>query len=48
MRNADREPFLSFGKNAGVPIAKLDRGYIEWMLEQNFPEDTKSVLRDLM
>lgn len=46
VRNADGEACLSFGKNAGVPIKKLDRGYIEWMMGQNFPLDTIRIILD--
>lgn len=45
VRNDDGEACLSFGKNAGVPITKLDRSYIEWMLKSDFPSDTLQVLR---
>ena len=46
--NADGEACLSFGKNAGVPIKKLDRGYVDWIMNNDFPSDTKEILRSLL
>ena len=45
--NDDGIPVYSFGKSQGVPVAK-DRGYGEWMLKNDFPANTKKVIRDIL
>ncbi len=47
VRNADGEACLSFGKNAGLPIKWLERDYINWMMKQDFPADTKKLIREI-
>ena len=40
---------FSFGKHAGEPlreVAETAPGYLDWMLGQDFPEETMAILRD--
>ncbi|HTY60058.1 MAG TPA: 3'-5' exonuclease [Bacteroidota bacterium] len=46
-RNESGEIVYAFGKNRGKPVLD-DPGYAEWMLEGDFPESTKNVLRKLL
>jgi len=46
-RNEKGEIVYAFGKNRGKKVLD-DPGYAEWMLEGDFPESTKSVLRRLL
>ncbi len=47
MRNEKGEIVYAFGKNRGKPVLD-DPGYAEWMLDGDFPESTKNVLRRLL
>jgi len=47
MRNEKGEIVYAFGKNRGKRVLD-DPGYAEWMLEGDFPESTKHVLRKLL
>lgn len=47
MRNEKGEIVYAFGKNRGKPVLD-DPGYAEWMLEGDFAESTKNVLRRLL
>jgi DNA polymerase-3 subunit epsilon len=47
MRNDKGEIVYAFGKNRGKRVLD-DPGYAEWMLEGDFPESTKNVLRRLL
>ncbi len=43
------EAAIGFGKNQGKLLAdlvKTDRGYLEWILRGEFPDDTKNIVRD--
>ncbi len=43
------EAVFSFGKHAGAPlreVAETAPGYLDWMLGQDFPEETLAILRD--
>lgn len=44
-RIVDGEPVCSFGKHKNTPLSKMPRGYLQWMLGQDFPNDTKAVVR---
>jgi DNA polymerase-3 subunit epsilon len=35
---------IGFGKWAGRPLSQVDPGYLSWMLKQDFPADTKSII----
>jgi DNA polymerase-3 subunit epsilon len=37
----------SFGKSKGVPVTS-DKGFGEWMLKNDFPENTKAIVRSLI
>lgn len=40
---------LSFGKKFnGVPLRQVDRGYLQWILGQDFPKDTKRIVEDAL
>ena len=43
------EAVFSFGKHAGAPlreVAETAPGYLDWMLGEDFPEETLAILRD--
>lgn len=43
------EPIVNFGKKwNGVPMRQVDRGYFQWMLNAEFPEDAKRVAREAL
>ena len=47
----DGEAAIGFGKNQGKLLRDLitaDRGYLKWILNGEFPEDTKRIIRDAM
>lgn len=39
---------ITFGKNNGVSLRKLDRGYLEWICKGGFSEATKQIARDAL
>lgn len=44
----DGEACLGFGQHAGVPLRLMvekNRGYLEWMLRSDFPDDVKAILQ---
>lgn len=43
----DGEVYWAFGKQKGQPVSQT-RDYAEWVLKQDFPEDTKRHLRRLL
>jgi DNA polymerase-3 subunit epsilon len=43
----DGEVCYNFGKNQGKPV-KHDTGYAYWMLKNDFPQETKSILRRVL
>jgi DNA polymerase-3 subunit epsilon len=47
VRNKEGVAVYSFGKNRGKPVTQ-DVGYARWVLEGNFPKQTKDVLRGLL
>lgn len=45
------EAAINFGKNAGRTIRSLietERGFLNWILQNDFPEDTKRIIRDAL
>jgi len=47
------EAAFNFGKHEGRTLKEMtanprDRGYLEWMLEKDFPEEVKGILRDAL
>lgn len=47
------EAAFNFGKHEGRTLAQMvanprDRGYLEWMLEKDFTEEVKGILRDAL
>ncbi len=47
----DGELVLNFGQKQGTKLKALalnDRGYLEWMLKKDFPDDTKDLVRNAM
>lgn len=50
-RNKDGEPIFAFGKHKGKTVAqvfKQEASYFEWMMNGDFPENTKRVITRLM
>lgn len=45
--NESGVPVYSFGKSKGKPV-KDEPGFGQWMLNQDFPTDTKNVIRELL
>jgi DNA polymerase III subunit epsilon len=45
--NKDGVPCYGFGKSINVPV-RSDRGFGEWMLKNNFPANTKAVVRKIL
>lgn len=45
-------PVLTFGKHAGRPLHEIaigpDRGYLDWMLKGDFPENVKEICRAVL
>jgi len=42
---------INFGKNQGRPLAELvekDTGFLNWILQNEFPEDTKQIIRNAL
>lgn len=39
---------INFGKWAAVPLDKVDRGYLEWMLKSEFSDSVKHVIRECL
>jgi DNA polymerase-3 subunit epsilon len=42
------EVIINFGKFAGTPLKNANRGYLEWVLNGNFSEATKKIIRDAL
>jgi DNA polymerase-3 subunit epsilon len=40
----DGEACIAFGKHEGLPLRRVDRGYLRWMLEQAFGASTKRIV----
>jgi DNA polymerase-3 subunit epsilon len=47
VRNKQGVPVYGFGKSKDVPVLE-DRGFANWMLDKDFPEQTKAVLRSIL
>lgn len=41
-------PTINFGKHRGTPLRQVDKGFLGWMLKQDFPEGAKRIARDAM
>ena len=42
---------VAFGAQAGTSLADLaatDRGFLEWVLRKDFPDDVKAIVRDAL
>lgn len=39
---------IGFGKHQGVPLRSCDRGFLCWMLDKDFPDDTKAIVREAL
>ena len=51
LRWRDDDVVIGFGKNSGVKLKELvekDPGYLKWILDKEFPEDTKDIIRKAM
>lgn len=34
-------PILNFGKNKGIPLEQVDKGFLKWMISKDFPVEVK-------
>ena len=48
VRNEQGAIVWSFGKYAGNPVAQTDSGFINWVLNKDFPEATKMTLKKVV
>ena len=48
MRDEEGRICVAFGKHRGVPLSEVDPGYLRWMLDKDFPADTKAIIREEM
>jgi hypothetical protein len=46
--NADDEVIYAFGRNTKGVRVKDDPGFAQWILDRDFPRDTKAVLQQLL
>lgn len=43
------QPVFKYGKHKDVPLPKVERSYIRWVVDKSdFPDDTKAILRDVL
>lgn len=47
LKEEDGEVCFAFGKNDGLPV-KSEPGYARWMLNNDFPEETKNIIRKIL
>lgn len=45
VREEDGVQKLYLGKHQGVPLARVDRAYLDWVLRSDFPDDLKAAVR---
>lgn len=36
---------LTFGKHSGKPLSKVPKSYLSWILDNDFPTDTKTIIK---
>jgi len=51
LRWTSGEVAINFGRNAGRTVRSLietERGFLNWILQNDFPEDTKQILRNAL
>lgn len=41
----NNEACINFGEHAGTPLREMPRGYLRWMLDKDFPLDTKRIVK---
>lgn len=46
--NGEGVAVFNFGKHEGKPVVSVERGYCKWLLDQDFPSDTKALVRELL
>ena len=39
---------ITIGKQAGMPLESVDRGFLRWMLDKDFADDTKAIVRNYL
>ena len=39
---------ITIGKQAGTPLESVDRGFLRWMLDKDFADDTKAIVRNYL
>jgi len=45
---ADGELILDFGRNKGKKLSEIDKNYLVWLIEQEFPEDLLVAVEDYL
>ena len=51
LRWRDGEVVIGFGRNSGARLRDLvrdNKGYLDWILSNDFPEDTKEIIREAL
>ncbi|GAB3879312.1 3'-5' exonuclease [Hymenobacter segetis] len=48
VRNPEGAIVWNFGKHTGLPVIKTDTGFINWLLNNDFPETTKITVRKVV
>lgn len=46
--NDQDKPSLSFGKWRGIDLSVVEKSYLTWFVKQDFPEDTKQIVRKFL
>lgn len=44
----NEEACIAFGKHAKKPLRLLERGYMQWILDNDFPQDVKEIIRSAL
>ena len=46
--NAQGEATIGFGKHRGTPLSRIDKGYLKWIVGQEFTEEVKTIARNAL
>ncbi len=41
-------PVINFGKHKDTPLAKMDKGYLQWMMKSDFSQDVKDIIKAVL
>lgn len=44
----DGEAVVNFGKHKGTPLRNIDKGFLRWMTQQDFPDDARAIAYDAL